>query len=84
MQAEKKLIEQGWNGTYQKEYAGITGIKEFCDASVKFVYGNDAAVIKDKRVGYHYCIFSLSSAFACKPVSIALCSKEILIHVFSR
>jgi len=48
--AEKLLVENGWNGVKQKEYAGITGIKEFNDASVKFAYGNDAAVIKEKRL----------------------------------
>jgi len=48
--AEQKLVLEGWNGVYQKEYAGIVGIKEFNDASVKFAYGNDAAVIKEKRL----------------------------------
>jgi len=49
-EAEKRLIEKGWNGAYQKEYAGITGIKEFNDASVKFAYGNAGNVIQDGRL----------------------------------
>ena len=34
--AEEKLVKDGWNGVHQKEYAGITGIKEFVDASLAF------------------------------------------------
>eukprot|EP00802_Teleaulax_amphioxeia_P011965 Tamp_12003.p1 GENE.Tamp_12003~~Tamp_12003.p1 ORF type:complete len:409 (-),score=117.63 Tamp_12003:322-1548(-) len=48
--AEKKLVEEGWNGVFQKEYAGITGIKEFVDASLEFGYGKGASVLSEKRV----------------------------------
>jgi aspartate aminotransferase len=48
--AEAKLVKEGWNGVFQKEYAGIVGIKEFNDASVKFAYGADSAVIKENRL----------------------------------
>lgn len=50
VEAEKRLLEKGWNGVQQKEYAGIVGIKEFNDASLKFAYGADSPVIKENRV----------------------------------
>ena len=50
VQAEKRLLDKGWNGVQQKEYAGIVGIKEFNDASLKFAYGADSPVIKENRV----------------------------------
>jgi aspartate aminotransferase, mitochondrial len=50
VEAEKRLLEKGWNGAKQKEYAGIVGIKEFNDASVKFAYGADSPVIKENRI----------------------------------
>jgi len=49
-EAEKRIVESGWNGVQQKEYAGITGIKEFCDASVKFAYGADSPALKENRL----------------------------------
>ena len=51
-QAEKRLVEKGWNGVKQKEYAGIVGIKEFNDASVRFAYGADSPAIKENRVRF--------------------------------
>ncbi|KAJ1468422.1 hypothetical protein T484DRAFT_1855276, partial [Baffinella frigidus] len=45
-EAEKRLFEKGAN----KEYAGITGIKEFNDASIKFAYGADSAPLKEGRI----------------------------------
>jgi len=48
--AEEKLVKEGWNGVFQKEYAGITGIKEFVDASLEFAYGKDSPAIKEKRI----------------------------------
>mmetsp|Transcript_35272 Transcript_35272/g.51807 ORF Transcript_35272/g.51807 Transcript_35272/m.51807 type:complete len:410 (-) Transcript_35272:113-1342(-) len=48
--AEEKLVKEGWNGAFQKEYAGITGIKEFVDASLAFAYGKDSPAIKEKRI----------------------------------
>ena len=30
--AEAKLVAEGWNGVFQKEYAGITGISSFVTA----------------------------------------------------
>jgi len=50
VEAEKRLLENGWNGAKQKEYAGIVGIKEFNDASLKFAYGADSPVIKENRI----------------------------------
>lgn len=50
VEAEKRLLEKGWNGAKQKEYAGIVGIKEFNDASIKFAYGADSPVIKENRI----------------------------------
>jgi aspartate aminotransferase, mitochondrial len=50
VEAEKRLLDKGWNGVQQKEYAGIVGIKEFNDASLKFAYGADSPVIKENRV----------------------------------
>lgn len=49
-EAEARIMKDGWKGSHQKEYAGITGIKEFCDASVKFAFGADSPVIKEKRL----------------------------------
>jgi aspartate aminotransferase len=48
--AEQKLVAEGWNGVHQKEYAGITGIKEFVDASLAFGYGKDSPAIKEGRI----------------------------------
>jgi len=48
--AEAKLVAEGWNGVFQKEYAGITGIPEFVNASLEFGYGKDSPAIKEKRI----------------------------------
>jgi len=48
--AEAKLVSEGWNGAHQKEYAGITGIPEFVQASLKFGYGENSAALAEKRV----------------------------------
>ncbi|KDO34648.1 hypothetical protein SPRG_00710 [Saprolegnia parasitica CBS 223.65] len=45
-EAEKRLIDAKKN----KEYAGIAGIKEFVDLSLKFAYGDNSKAIKDGRV----------------------------------
>lgn len=33
-----------------KEYAGITGVPSFIDAAGRLAYGEDSALLKDKRV----------------------------------
>ncbi|KAI7885194.1 aspartate aminotransferase [Lichtheimia hyalospora FSU 10163] len=44
--AEKLLLDQNLD----KEYAGITGVPSFIDAAGRLAYGEDSALIKDKRV----------------------------------
>ena len=33
-----------------KEYAAITGLSEFCEASVRLLLGDDSTIIKNKLV----------------------------------
>ncbi|CDS12997.1 Putative Aspartate aminotransferase [Lichtheimia ramosa] len=44
--AEKLLLDQNLD----KEYAGITGVPSFIDAAGRLAYGEDSALLKDKRV----------------------------------
>lgn len=44
--AEKRIYDEKVN----KEYAGITGIPEFVDLSLKFAYGEDSQALKEGRV----------------------------------
>ncbi|TMW56248.1 hypothetical protein Poli38472_008896 [Pythium oligandrum] len=46
LEAERRITAAGRN----KEYAGIAGMKDFVDLSLQFAYGEDAQVLKDKRV----------------------------------
>lgn len=43
---ERSLVEKGLN----KEYAGMTGVPEFVQASVAFVFTHDAPVVVNKNV----------------------------------
>jgi len=60
-EAEELLLSK----QMKHEYAGIAGIPEFVDLSMKFAYGKDAAVIKEKRVAG---IQSLSGTGACRVI----------------
>lgn len=46
LEAEKKIMESKAN----KEYAGIVGNKDFVKLSMEFAYGQNAKVLKEKRV----------------------------------
>lgn len=46
LEAEQRIMAAGKN----KEYAGIAGMKDFVDLSLKFAYGDDSAALADKRV----------------------------------
>lgn len=40
-----------------KEYAGIAGLKDFVDLSLKFAYGDDSKALQEKRVaGVQVCV----------------------------
>lgn len=45
-EAEEALLAKDLN----HEYAGISGVKEFVDLSLQFVYGKDSKALKEKRV----------------------------------
>ncbi|DBA00513.1 TPA: hypothetical protein N0F65_006417 [Lagenidium giganteum] len=46
LEAEKRIMAAGKN----KEYAGIAGMKDFVDLSLKFAYGDDSQALREKRV----------------------------------
>lgn len=56
MQAEKLLLDQNLD----KEYAGITGVPSFIDAAGRLAYGEDSALLKDKRVSSSQSMYSVS------------------------
>ena len=45
-QAEQILLDKGLD----KEYAGITGLPDFTKSAGELAYGENSALIKDKRV----------------------------------
>jgi aspartate aminotransferase len=45
-EAEQRIMAAGVN----KEYAGIAGLKDFVDLSLKFAYGDDSKALQEKRV----------------------------------
>jgi len=57
--AERKILDSGVN----KEYLGISGHSPFVDLSLKFAYGDDAAVVKENRVA---AVQTLSGTGACR------------------
>lgn len=46
LEAEKRIMAAGKN----KEYAGISGMKDFVDLSLKFAYGDDSKALQEKRI----------------------------------
>lgn len=46
LEAEKRIMAAGMN----KEYAGIAGMKDFVDLSLKFAYGDDCEALKQGRI----------------------------------
>jgi len=60
-EAEERLLK----GEMKHEYAGIAGIKDFVDLSLKFAYGSDASVLKEGRVA---AVQSLSGTGACRVI----------------
>lgn len=46
LEAEKRIMAAGKN----KEYAGIAGMKDFVDLSLKFAYGDDSKALHEKRI----------------------------------
>lgn len=46
LEAERRITAAGKN----KEYAGIAGMKDFVDLSLKFAYGDDSEALKAKRI----------------------------------
>ena len=46
--AEKLLAAENLD----KEYTQITGVPEFCEASIRLLLGNDSEIIKNKLVSY--------------------------------
>lgn len=46
LEAEKRIMAANKN----KEYAGIAGMKDFVDLSLKFAYGEDSPALAEKRV----------------------------------
>jgi aspartate aminotransferase len=46
LEAEKRIMTAGKN----KEYAGIAGMKDFVDLSLKFAYGDDCLALKQNRI----------------------------------
>jgi len=46
LEAEQRIMAAGKN----KEYAGIAGMKDFVDLSLKFAYGDDSKALQEKRV----------------------------------
>jgi aspartate aminotransferase len=57
--AEKKIVDGGLN----KEYAGISGLPDFCKLSCQFAYGDSSAPLAENRVA---AVQTLSGTGACR------------------
>ena len=49
-QAEEMMMEKNLD----KEYAGISGLSEFCKVAAELAFGADSDVIKARRVSHTY------------------------------
>lgn len=56
-EAERRILSENQD----KEYLGIGGIPEFCDASASMAFGVDSAVVKEKRNATVQCLSGTGS-----------------------
>ena len=72
LESVKKAEQAIAKENLDKEYAPISGVAEFCQASAKLAFGDNSPVIKDQLVGVcHSCLpslftFLVSSLLRCK------------------
>jgi aspartate aminotransferase, mitochondrial len=69
----EKLID---SENLDKEYAGIIGLPEFCQASAKLAFGDNSPVIKDQLVGIRTKLSSVPQTLVSLSRSVCYCARH--------